>query len=271
MLINNIGLIDLRQTSDFLKSHIRGSSSLPWERLPCSMHELPANHYPIALIGNSQLLQEAEAFLVVKGYEIIEQFHCDDLFWQQAAEEQIVEQGRLSVPLWRANPLLTEVISQVEKIVSGRIAVDLACGAGRDSVYLAQRGWQVTSIDNKTDTLKRCKQLARANQVDVDTKLIDLEAEEKPLNHLSADLVLIMRYLHRPLFSAIDELIKSKGAIIYSTFMVGSEKYGSPKNPNYLLKPGELAKIFASYEVVIDEQRELADGRPVAIFVAIKP
>ena len=244
---------------------------MPWERLPRSMHELPANHYPIALIGNAIQLQQAEEFLALKGYKIIEHFLCDDLFWQQAVDEKIVEVGGLSVPLWRANPLLTEVISQVEKRVSGRTAVDLACGAGRDSVYLAQRGWQVTSIDNKSDTLERCKQLAHANQVDIDTKFIDLEAEEKPLNNVSADLVLIMRYLHRPLFPAIDKLLKAKGAIIYSTFMVGSEKYGSPKNPNYLLKPGELADIFASYEVLIDEQRELADGRPVALFVALKP
>ncbi len=235
------------------------------------MHELPANHYHIALIGNAQQLQQAEQFLVLKGYEIVERFICDDLFWQQANDEEIVEDGGLSIPLWRANPLLTEVISQVEKLVSGRTAVDLACGAGRDSIYLAQRGWQVTSIDNKSDTLERCKQLAQTNQVDVDTRLIDLEAEEKPLNHLSADLVLIMRYLHRPLFPTIDKLIKPKGAIIYSTFMVGSEKYGSPRNPNYLLKPGELAETFASYEVVIDEQRELTDGRPVALFVAVKP
>ena len=235
------------------------------------MHELPANHYPIALIGSTQLLQEAEEFLTLKGYKIIERFLCDDIFWQQATEDKLVEEGGLSVPLWKANPLLTEIITQVEEHVSGRTAVDLACGAGRDSVYLAQRGWQVTSIDNKSDTLERCKQLAHSNQVDVDTRLINLETEEKPLCNLSADLVLIMRYLHRPLFPAINKLIKTKGAIIYSTFMVGSEQYGSPRNPNYLLKPGELADIFASYDVLIDEQRELADGRPVALFVAIKP
>jgi tellurite methyltransferase len=270
VLLENIGIIDLRVTDDFLKIHIRGSSSLPWERLPQSMHELPANHYPIALIGDPDQLQQAMEFLVSKDYTIVEQFLSNDLFWQQASEEKIVAEGDLSVPLWRANPLLSEIICLVEERVSGRTVVDLACGAGRDSVYLAQRGWQVTSVDNKTETLERCKQLAQSNQVKVNTLRFDLEATKQPLNDLSADVVLVMRYLHRPLFPAIDKLIKPKGAIIYSTFMVGSEKYGSPKNPNYLLKPGELTDIFASYEVVIDEQRELADGRPVALFVAIK-
>ena len=234
------------------------------------MHELPANHYPIALIGNSAQLQQAVEFLASKGYKIVEQFLSNDLFWQQVSEEKIVDEGSISVPLWRANPLLCEIINLVEEHVSGRTVVDLACGAGRDSVYLAQRGWQVTSIDNKTETLERCEQLAHSNQVEVNTLKIDLEATKQPLNSLSTDLVLVMRYLHRPLFQAIDQLIKPNGAIIYSTFMVGSEKYGSPRNPNYLLKPGELADIFASYEILIDEQRELADGRPVALFAAIK-
>jgi tellurite methyltransferase len=263
-------LIDLRSSKQFILQHIKGSCSLPWERLPESMHELPANHKAISLLGEKSQVEDASTFLTSKGYSISESFVIDVDYWLKMSEQQIVESGSHSVALWQANPLLTEVIALIENEVAGRTAIDLACGAGRDSVYLAQRGWQVTAIDYKEDTLERCQQLAKRSQTSLRTLNQDLENSAQPLTNLSADLVLIMRYLHRPLFPAINDLIKVGGAIVYSTFMVGSEKYGSPKNPNYLLKVGELAEAFSSYKILIDDIRNLPDGRPVALFVAIK-
>jgi len=268
------GLVDLRSSAQFIQQHVKGSCSLPWERLQKSLHELPANHIAISLLGEKHQLENAKTFLTTKGYSIGECFIADNNFWQRMSEQQLSETGCHSVALWQANPLLTEIISLVENNVGGRLAIDLACGAGRDSVYLAKRGWQVTAIDYKADTLERCQQLANISQTSLSTLQRDLENSEQPLadinDDLKADLILVMRYLHRPLFSAIDESIKVGGAIVYSTFMVGSEQYGSPKNPNYLLKPGELAEVFSSYKILIDEARNLPDGRPVALFVAIK-
>jgi len=138
-------------------------------------------------------------------------------------------------------------------------------------------GWNVTAIDYKRDALDRAVNLAKINGVSIDTKMIDLESSDNAFedsNIGSADLVMVMRYLHRPLFPTIDHLIKPGGAIFYSTFMVGSEQFGSPKNPNFLLKDGELADLFSSfnttYEILIDEKRSLPDGRPVTYFLAQK-
>lgn len=235
------------------------------------MHELPANHYPVALIGHADQLEAAQDFLSSKGYRVTDCFVADEAFWQQVSSENALETGSDSIQLWQPNPLLSEIIESVEQAISGRTAIDLACGAGRDSVYLAKRGWQVTGIDYQADALERCQRLALSNQVKLTTLLRDLESQPEPLEDLCCDLVLIMRYLHRPLLPAIDRLIKPGGAIIYSTFMVGSEQYGSPRNPAYLLKPGELAEAFSGYNILFDETRQLPDGRPVALFAAIKP
>jgi hypothetical protein len=78
----------------------------------------------------------------------------------------------------------------------------------------------------------------------------------------------VARYLHRPLFPWIKRLLKPGGIIIYQTFMQGCEKFGSPRNPNFLLKPGELREIFMGAEIWLDEVEELEDGRPVAAFIA---
>ena len=234
------------------------------------MHELPANHMPVVIIGDLGQLKVAELFLESKGYQIQQQIISNAEFWRSATEDERTESGCHSTALWQANPLLTEVIDCIESNTHGRTMVDLACGAGRDSVYLATRGWQVTSIDNKSNALERCEQLANSMDVSLTTLLKDLENQTHPLEELSADLVLVMRYLHRPLFPEIDQLINPEGILVYSTFMIGSEKFGSPRNPNYLLTPGELAEVFSSYQILKDEQRELPDGRPVALFVAKK-
>jgi hypothetical protein len=63
-------------------------------------------------------------------------------------------------------------------------------------------------------------------------------------------------------------LIAPKGVVLYHTFMVGSQAFGSPRNPNFLLKPGELATVFSDFTVLLDEVVTLADGRPMTMFVA---
>ncbi len=274
ILVSDIGLIDLRNSDQFIKKHLKGSCSIPWERLPSSMHELPANHRPVAIMGSENQINDAAKFLTSKGYQLINQFEISEEIWSSAIEFNLLEEGCHSTQLWQANPLLIEAIDEIEKRINGREVLDLACGAGRDSVYLAKRGWNVTAIDYKQDALDRALHLADVNAVSIQTQRIDMESDTNPFADdiaLTADLVMVMRYLHRPLFSAIDRLVKPGGAIFYSTFMVGSEQFGSPKNPAYLLKPGELAEIFSHYNILIDEQRKLADHRPIAYFLAQKP
>ena len=85
------------------------------------------------------------------------------------------------------------------------------------------------------------------------------------------DLVFVIRYLHRPLFPYLKRIVKSGGVFMHQTFMQGSEVFGSPKNPNFLLKPNELALLFQDWAVLYDEIEYLEDGRPVSAFVARRP
>jgi len=234
------------------------------------MHELPANHVPVAIMGHEDQLTAAGNFLQSKGYQLLDKVIVDSALLSNMDDKALLETGCHSAQLWQANPFLQEVISRVENRVEGRFALDLAAGAGRDSVYLAKRGWETTAVDINKDSLERCEQLAKTNQVELTTLQRDLEGTPLEPDELTTDLLLVMRYLHRPLFPAIDQMIRPGGAIIYSTFMVGCEQFGSPRNPNYLLKPGELASIFSNYQIIVDEERKLADGRPVALFVGIK-
>jgi SAM-dependent methyltransferase len=135
-------------------------------------------------------------------------------------------------------------------------------------------GWQMTGIDYIPAALQRAQQLAASQQVLIGTECLDLETGADPFTHYANGqfgLITVARYLHRPLFPWMQRLLKPGGILIYQTFMQGAEQFGSPRNPNYLLKPGELAGVFADTEILLDVVETLADGRPVSAFICRKP
>jgi hypothetical protein len=53
--------------------------------------------------------------------------------------------------------------------------------------------------------------------------------------------------------------------VIYETFALGNERLGRPRNPDFLLRPGELLEAFAALTVVAFEQGEVSEPRPAVI------
>ena len=72
-------------------------------------------------------------------------------------------------------------------------------------------------------------------------------------------------YLHRPLLPAIANALASGGVLIYETFAVGNELLGRPRNPDFLLRPGELLQAFARLSVIAFEESEIAAPRPAVV------
>ena len=272
---NSHPLLDVRSLEDFRQRHVRGSSQIPWPALKERMHELPASHQPLNVLSDADAESEVQQFLTGKGYQVEKILVSSDALWAQIEQMSLSESGQSCIPLWRANPLLIENIGTIESLTEGRRALDLAAGAGRDAVFLAKRGWNVMAVDIKQDALNRVLDLATQNEVSekIDTLKLDLEAgtERLPFEAESYDLIIVMRYLYRPLLPKLSSLLKDEGLLFYSTFMEGSEKFGSPRNPNYLLRKGELAETYSGLTIIKDHIHHLPDGRPVASFLAQKP
>ncbi|MBE70384.1 MAG: SAM-dependent methyltransferase [Thalassospira sp.] len=127
-------------------------------------------------------------------------------------------------------------------------ALDLACGKGRHSFWLADQGWQVTAIDRDL------------TQTDTDTNQAitwieaDLETGSWPLGDQEFDLIVVANYLHRPLFEYLRNAVRPGGTLIYETFMVGNEAYGRPRSPDFLLRTDELADTFADWTIIAQQQ-----------------
>jgi hypothetical protein len=76
------------------------------------------------------------------------------------------------------------------------------------------------------------------------------------------DGIVVANYLHRPLLPTIGQALAPGGILIYETFAPGNERFARPRNPDFLLRPGELLKAFAMLTVVAFEQGEIAGRRP---------
>jgi SAM-dependent methyltransferase len=129
--------------------------------------------------------------------------------------------------------------------------LDLACGGGHNGVYLAAKGLTVECCDRSPEALEQARGLAKAHGVDV--KLWQVDLERTGVNPLPLDAygaILVFRYLHRPLMPHIREAMREGGILIYETFTVEQPRFGKPRNPDFLLKPGELRSWFEDWEIL---------------------
>jgi len=134
-------------------------------------------------------------------------------------------------------------------IPAGGRVLDVACGAGRHTRYLAGRGHPVTAVDIDVSGLADV-----ASHPGIEIVQADLETGDWPFAPASFGGIVITNYLYRPLFKALSATLAPGGLLIIETFGAGNERYGRPRNPGFLLAPGELLSAFGtSLQVVAYE------------------
>ncbi len=129
--------------------------------------------------------------------------------------------------------------------------LDLACGDGHNGIFLASKGFSVILADRSEEALRRARLNTRSAGMSVQFWQVDLEQEGvNPLEGRTFSAVLGFRYLHRLLIPFIAESLKQGGILIYETFTTEQVRFGKPKNPDHLLKAGELLSWFHDWEVI---------------------
>lgn len=129
--------------------------------------------------------------------------------------------------------------------------LDLACGDGHNGIFLASKGFSVVLADRSEEALSQSRVNTHAAGVTVQFRQVNLEQEGvNPLEGLTFSAVLVFRYLHRPLIPCIRKSLKQGGILMYETFTTEQARFGKPKNPDHLLKAGELLSWFHDWEVI---------------------
>lgn len=261
-------IIDLRSASEYQAGHWVGSTHLSWPQLQFSLNQLPAAPACLQLTGSDSQLNQASEFLETKGYQVVKTINSQALQTLMEKIPGLVHFGQESQILWKATPLLTEFIQQ--QPTTEMHVLDMGCGGGRDAIFLAMQGHHVTAIDNKKQVIQRAESFAENYQLQIDWRCCDLN-HPNCLPEQSFDLIVTVRYLNRTLFDWIKKHLKPGGFVLFQTFVEGVEKFDSPKNPNFILKKGELAQTFSEFEKIVDRIELLSDRRPVASFIARRP
>ena len=129
--------------------------------------------------------------------------------------------------------------------------LDLACGAGRHTRLLLDAGYDVWALDKAASLLEPLRLLgARCFEHDLEAKRAGAtsdESEDWPFEANRFSAIVVTNYLYRPLLSSLTLSLKADGLLIYETFSAGNEIYGGPRNPDFLLLPGELMEYYLSH------------------------
>ena len=151
--------------------------------------------------------------------------------------------------------------------------IDLAGGVGRHAEPLARQGFRVVVLD----FIPRAVATAVARHARIDGVVADVRA--LPLRPHSLDAIVVVSFLDRLVIPAIVEALAPGGVLVYETFTIAHldvvERGAArgPRNPTYLLQPGELPRLVAPLEVQEHEEGLVIDSvgeRHVARVMAVK-
>lgn len=183
------------------------------------------------------------------------------------------------------DPLL---LSAYDEFLSGRppgSALDVAGGAGRHSIWLAQRGWRARLLDISDVGVKLAEENASRALGPIRKEFL-LSAEVADLNRMQDlgtvqyDLILVFFFLQRELFPALITALKPGGFLLYKTYTTDQQRFSGrallkseasksgPSHPMFLLKPNELLHAFQSLRVL--HYHETTQDKGVAEFIAQK-
>jgi tellurite methyltransferase len=231
--------LDPRPTAQAATRPIVGAANIPQAELPQRTSELPPRDEMILVVGPDPPAAQTVAWLAAHGRRAM--VAADVRYATTTAGDAI---GRL----WRPNSFLAEVLPQ---LTPGR-ALDLACGTGRDAVFAASRGWQVTAVDVLPDALERARRLAAACAAAIEpVEWIQADLERDPPSFgPDFDLVVSVRYLHRPLLRRVVEWLRPGGSLVCETFTtLHRQRHGRPVHDEHVLRPGELPRLLAGLEI----------------------
>lgn len=135
------------------------------------------------------------------------------------------------------------------KHANGKKALEIACGTGRNSIYLAKNGFEIEAYDISDIAINHIKNLNIKN----------LKAFQKDLENFTPkidefDLIVQTNYLDRNIIPNLKKALKKNGIIIIETYMEHEENEKPPSDPTFLLKKDELKKLFDEFEILDYEE-----------------
>jgi rhodanese-related sulfurtransferase len=282
---DDVVILDVRTPHEYEQlGHIPGAWLLPVDLIASAPALLPEDGREVLVYCEHGVRSVAAAqWLVAAGIPNIVNMSGGMSRWSGPREH---DAGRVRGPAgW--------LLENADLLPRGGRVLDVAAGRGRHALLLGAAGFSVHAIDRDESALAGIAKIATVMELDVSTEVLDLEPANlleasRPANprasiitegrgstegrgfslgQHSYDAILVFNYLYRPLMPTLREALKPGGMLFYETFLVGQAERGHPKNPAFLLQPGELAELVAPLTIVRSREGDV-DGNLVASVVA---
>lgn len=147
----------------------------------------------------------------------------------------------------------------------GRAALDVACGTGRDALYLAALGFSVDAVDISPVALARGVAAGRERELRINWLEADLDLAFRPPR--TYDLILVIHYVNLPLLAKLSEALRPGGWLVSEQYLhVGGEVVG-PRRTEYRVASGALAAACGNLQIQHQEEASSRDqlGRTLAV------
>ena len=166
--------------------------------------------------------------------------------WNSKYETEVYLFGEKPIPF---------LVDNVHLLRKGKV-LDIAMGEGRNGVYLATQGFEVLGLDISEKGLAKAHNLARKNNVTIETKVVDLESFTLKPN--SYDVILCTYYMQKNLFKQFQSALKPGGMIVVETYNVDYLKYVQFSR-KWALDTNEMLDIFKGLRVI--RYQDYDDGK----------
>jgi tellurite methyltransferase len=253
-----VTILDVRTPAEYDQlGHIPGAWLLPVDLTASAPAVLPADGRPVLVycehgvrsVAASQLLSAA-------GVGTVLNLSGGLSHWTGPRE---FGPGKLRGPS-------TWILENADLLPREGKVLDVACGRGRHALLLASAGFKVQAVDRNPEAIAFLRDTAARMSLRVEAQALDLETDPPP-DLPPFDAILVFNYLHRPLMPALGAALKPGGRIFYETFTTRQAERGHPKNPDFLLRDGELAELLSPLSILRAREGEF-DGAFIASVVA---
>ena len=169
----------------------------------------------------------------------------------------------------KSNPQPAQfLVDNIALLPRGR-ALDVAMGAGRNTIYLAKMGFEVEGVDISPEAVNDALESARNAGVTIRTQVAALDGNYY-IEKDTYQVIICFNYLQRSLIPQLKDGLRRGGMVVYETFIVDQAQFGKPRNPNYLLKHNELLNMFRDFRCLRYREGIVEGRKAIASIIAEK-
>lgn len=164
---------------------------------------------------------------------------------------------------YHKNNPVTLVEDWLPKLPVGR-ALDVACGAGRNAILLAQAGYRVDAVDISAEGLKLARQKAEHQAPGINW--IEQDLDQPHRFDTDYDLIIVMWFVNLELITRLCDCLAPGGYLLCEEHLITEQEVIGPQNPSFRVAPGDLRDAVTGLEILLYEEsiETIPEGEQIA-------